>query len=89
MRVIVKMEPSAARALQHGQTTAPGAASLRQLTDELGLSLEPLHPGVEDPDLGSYFSAEVEEAAVTDLLDRLRSHQAIEGAYTKPPDEPA
>jgi hypothetical protein len=46
-----------------------------------------MHPGVDDPSLGSYFTADVDDNRVDAVLDALHSSAAIEAAYVKPADE--
>ena len=77
---------------------SPGPASRAVLRDVLGPSpeavLRPLHPGTDDPTLGSYFTVEVPdgpgaEQRVARLLTRLRACPEIAAAYVKPPDSMA
>jgi hypothetical protein len=90
MRVVVKAQPGATRALQRGAAQDPTSESLQQIADELGIVLEPQHPGVDDPELSSFFSVEVPDAAAAErVIASLQEKEAIEGAYLKPPDEPA
>jgi hypothetical protein len=50
--------------------------------------LEPVHPGVEDPLLASYFMAEVPDSTTAEwVIIHLRKSKAIEAAYRKPTDE--
>lgn len=83
MQVIVKVRSGTGQALRRGD-------SLTRITEELGVVPEPQHPGIDDPELSSYFSIEVPDAAEAErVIDRLRNSEAIEGAYLKPPDAPA
>jgi hypothetical protein len=84
MRITLELEAEAARALQRPTTVQPlpaAAAELRQLVATLGLDLRPLHPGVADPRLATYFFVDVADGAA---LDRLRSCIAVIAAYAKP-----
>jgi hypothetical protein len=86
MRVILELDAEVARALQRPATQRPpppAAAALRQLAATLGLDLQPLHPGVADPRLATYFFADVADGAA---LDRLRGCAAVVAAYAKPPE---
>jgi hypothetical protein len=68
---------------------APEAAEpeLRDLADEFGLSVRPLHAGTSDPVLGSYYIVSVPDASMArQVLDRLRQSPAVNAAYLKPPD---
>jgi hypothetical protein len=86
MRVTLELDAEAARALQRPTTVQPlpaAVAELRQLAATLGLDLRPLHPGVADSRLATYFFADVADVAA---LDRLRSCTAVVAAYAKPAD---
>jgi hypothetical protein len=90
MQVIVKVRSGTAHAPRRGEPRASAADSLTRITEELGVVPEPQHPGIDDPELSSYFSIEVPDAAEAErVIDRLRSSEVIEGAYLKPPDAPA
>jgi hypothetical protein len=55
---------------------------------QLGVQLEPLHPGAADPDLATQFAAHVPGAAADDVCTRLLTHPAVVAAYPKPADGP-
>lgn len=55
---------------------------------ELGIDLRPLHPGVEDAELSSWYTAG-ESAAEDRTVRVLRKLPGVVSAYAKPPDEPA
>ena len=64
-----------------------GEPELRELADEFGLSVRPLHAGTTDPVLGSYYIVSVPDALLAQqVLDRLRQIPAVNAAYLKPPD---
>jgi hypothetical protein len=84
MRIILELDAEVARALQRPAILPPlppAAVALRELAATLDLDLQPLHPGVADPRLATYFFADVADGAA---LDRLRSCAAVVAAYTKP-----
>jgi len=88
IQVIVQVSADVARTLQ--QRGAPTAESqeLLKIAEELGVLLEPVHPGVEDPLLAPYFMAEVPDSTTAEwVITHLRKFKAIEAAYLKPPDE--
>ena len=90
MRVTVKMVPAVAEQWRRGELESPAAQELASTVRDLGLVLEPLHPGVNHPDLASYFIADTSSpAAAQAAIERLLTSQAIDGAYVKPRDEPA
>ncbi len=88
MQVTVQVSADVARALhQQGPPTAESEAPLR-LIETFGLTLEPMHPDTDDPNLQSYFTVEVlDHATAQRVIDRLRQSEAVEAAYVKPPDE--
>jgi hypothetical protein len=47
-----------------------------------------MHPDSDDPALASWFTAEVGDDQVDEVLRILRSSAAIEAAYVKPAEEP-
>lgn len=64
---------------------APSPAD--ELAREFELALEPMHPRSEDRTLSTYFSADVPDERVEEVLGRLRASPAVEAAYVKPADE--
>lgn len=73
--------------LQRGMPTA-GSRELLTIAEELGVLLEPVHPGAEDPLLALYFMVEVPDSTTAErVIARLRESSAIEAAYLKPPNE--
>lgn len=68
--------------------TDTDAAELLRLTRELGITLEPMHPQAEEPELQIYFTVEVPDAQTAErVVKRLRGCAAVEAAYLKPMDE--
>jgi hypothetical protein len=71
--------------------TSPAAAgdssALRELLDEAGVALTPMHPGVDDAELRTWFEADVDDGRAGEILERLRACSAVESAYVKPADE--
>ena len=91
--VIVYVTDQAAHVL--GQPASGGAppsadvAELLALLQRLGVTLEPLHPGVEDAQLARQFRVRVAgRAAAAEVAERLRAARAVEGAYVQPPQGP-
>jgi hypothetical protein len=90
LRVTVKMAPAVAEQWRRGELESAAAQELAGTVRDLGLVLEPMHPGVDHPDLASYFIADTSgPAEARAAVDRLLATRAIDGAYVKPPDEPA
>ncbi|MEV6269196.1 hypothetical protein AB0L64_18630 [Kribbella sp. NPDC051936] len=55
----------------------------------LGIELRPLHPGVQDAELSTWFTAGEGDAEDTIMVRALRTLPGVVSAYAKPPDEPA
>jgi hypothetical protein len=61
---------------------------LQQISRELGIVLEPMHPGAQDPLLSPYFIVSVSDTAAADrIIASFQRYKAIEAAYLKPKDE--
>jgi hypothetical protein len=86
VEIVVEVTPELARLLRD----EPEAFGRHD--DVLGLpeiTLEPLHPGVEDPEFARYFVAQLpDEATVEDAIRRLRERAGVVSAYVKPGGEP-
>lgn len=86
MYVTVRLAPDVARALHHREQTAR-SEEVASATRELGVTLVPIHPGIEDGELMRYFAIEVPSQPVADgVIQRLRRCAAIDAAYVKPPE---
>jgi len=87
MQVTVKAHPETATRLAGGEVS-PETDELRQAATDLGVTLEPMFPGSEDPEMASYFAVEVATREHAErVADRLRSLEAVDAAYVKPSDE--
>lgn len=89
MQFTVQVRQEVAPAL-HGRGSAPPeVVELRQRLAELGVTLELVHPGADDPVLAAYLTAEVpDDAELTARVRRILEESAVvEAAYAKPPDE--
>jgi hypothetical protein len=87
MRVSIKLESQAASELHGNAATTSRTRAVVETARRHGAALRPMHPGTDDPELRSYFFADVdEEARAEELAKSLREHEAVEGAYIKPPD---
>jgi hypothetical protein len=61
-----------------------------ELARAAGTTLAPQHPGTRDPELASWYVAEVADPAGAERLAvALRGTPGVEAAYVKPGDEPA
>ncbi len=87
MRVTTRVREDVASALHRRQSSTTASRELSQVMDELGVALEPIHPGAEDPYLAPYFTVEVPDTATAErVIARLQNCEAVEAAYVKPPD---
>jgi hypothetical protein len=58
------------------------------MEEELGVVLEPLHPGVDDDDMARFFMIQMPDSTMAErVIARLRLSDSIEAAYLKPTDE--
>jgi hypothetical protein len=86
----VRVRADTAAALRDRRLTTPEVAEVLRTIDELGASIEPLHPGSDDPRLAPYFRVEVPDQGTADrIAAELRSRAAVEAAYVKEPESPA
>lgn len=89
MEIVVQLSQGAAAELARETEASAGAEQSVPGLEDLGLSLEPMHPGESDPALASYFTVEVPDADAADrALGALRRSDAVEAAYVKPSSEP-
>lgn len=86
MRVILQIWPEVARDLGAQKSATPEANEVAEAADEMGVSLQPMHPGVEDSTLAQFFTVQVPDDAVEQVIERLRNCRAVEAAYIKPPE---
>ena len=88
IQVIIQVAADVARTLQQQGAPTTESQELLKIAEELGVLLEPMHPGADDSLLAPYFMAEVPDSTTAELvIAHLRKSKAIEAAYLKPPDE--
>ncbi|QZZ20028.1 hypothetical protein J5X98_22480 [Leptothermofonsia sichuanensis E412] len=86
MQVIVKVSTDVTDNLYQAGSRNQTEELLEALND-FGLALQPMHPGVTDPELRSYFTvAAPDPVTAQQVIDRLQPMNAVEAAYVKPPD---
>jgi hypothetical protein len=84
--ITVQVTPETASAIRDA---SPGTEhpELQSLSRELGIAFHAMHPGTDDPTLRTYFTVDVQNAALAErVAQRLRDSPAIAAAYVKPPD---
>ncbi len=65
-----------------------GSEELLKIVKALGVRLEPMHPGTNDPNLMNYFIVEVPDSETAkSVIDHLQHIVGIDSVYIKPPDE--
>lgn len=95
MRVMIQLREDAAMEMhnQSGQMAEsaqsnPEMERLRKATEELGVRLEPVHPGQTHPLLTPFFMIEVPDQETADkTIRRLRRFKIVEAAYIKPDEQ--
>lgn len=95
MRVMVQLREDAAMELQQGQTgstsDSQGESETQKLLNaatELGVRLEPVHPGQTHPLLAPFFMVETPDRETAEkVIDRLSRFKTVEAAYLKPDEQ--
>lgn len=96
MRVNIQLRADAAMELHQGPVSSTSGSSegqvktkeLLEAASELGVRLEPLHPGQTHPLLAPHFTVEVPDRETAEkVIDRLSRFQIVEAAYIKPEEE--
>ena len=97
MNIVIQLRPEIAGLIlgEPGvQATSREVSGMKDDLDrelnQLGASLRPMHPGVQDANLGRFFYlCGVPDAEVPQALQGLRNLSAITAAYSKEPAQPA
>jgi len=86
--IILRLKESAIPAMHNRSPLTTETQELIKEAEDLGVALQPLHPGSIDPTLTPYFIAEMPDRMTAErLVTRLQRIRAIESAYIKPEDE--
>lgn len=81
-QLVVQLTVDGAAALIAGDA---GGAPIRRALAELGVKLQPLNPGIDDPVLATYFQATLSSPKTgTEIVTRLRGIPGVAAAYLKP-----
>lgn len=84
---MVKLEPTTARSLRD---RGEAGAQIGDVLARLHVGLRPMHPGVTDENLAAYYIVEGTGTSNEDEIARtLQATPGVDGAYVKPPAEPA
>ena len=95
MRVMIQLREDAAMELhqQSGQSigsskTETQAEQLLKAASELGVKLEPVHPGQTHPLLAPYFMVETPDRETAEkVINHLNRFEIVEAAYLKPEEQ--
>lgn len=88
MHVTLRLKADASLALHNLKPMTPASEELLKAAKELGVAIEPIHPGSKDPHLINYFKVEaIDRADAKRLVARLQRIAAVESAYLKSEDE--
>ena len=88
MYVVIRIKPDS---MCEGPHLVPGEipADLRDAASRLGINIQPMHPGVTDPTLASYFYVETPDQPTADrVIGQLQQLKSVEAAFLKPPEGP-
>lgn len=87
MQITVHLHSDVARELAERSPPSAATQALQQTIARLDLTLQPLHPGTNDPELKTQFWIEVPTQAMAEqVIQQLLQLKATEGAYFKPLD---
>lgn len=82
--VTVQLDLDTARAL-HGGTRSAATIGVQRVTDELGITLKPQHPGQTHQLLLPFFVVDAPDRATAErIARRLREAPGVEGAWVPP-----
>jgi len=89
MVVTVITTPEVADILSGNGEASPASEALLETLNELGVTMEPMHPGIEVDTLKVFYTIIVPNIETAQLvINRLLAMpEAIEGAYVTPGDE--
>ena len=88
MKLVVQVTPETAKEIREQHYDNNATKELIVAAQDLGVTLEPMHPDVEDENLALYFSVSAENAEAAQLIaERLRKLKAVDAAYSKPHEE--
>jgi hypothetical protein len=87
-KVQVQLSPDTALVFHQRKPSSKQSEKLQRVLNELGISLQPVHPGIEDPILIPFFEIEISDTSSgQQIIERLNELESVEAAYIKPRDE--
>lgn len=85
MKVLVKFSPHLATTFQTSSSESPELLSVIQEASAHGTELQRVHPDTDDPELASWYQAEVgNEHDASVLADALLATDGVDAAYAQP-----
>ncbi len=83
------VEPEVASDLLSPQPRGQAAREILDIASSHGLTVEQLHPGIDDPLMSrNFFIAVPDQETAQAIVSRLQGLQGVESAYFTPPGEP-
>jgi hypothetical protein len=90
MRVLVQLRMPEALALHSGAEPSVALRQIKEIADEVGAQLRPVHPDSSDELLAPFFTLEVANAVDADrVVRRLLATEAVISSYVEPSIGPA
>ena len=86
--IIILVSEDVARELHKDAPITAQTQKLIEIAEELGVVLEPLHPGTEDPSLIPFFATNVlDMQEAKRVIAQFQASDVVESAFIKPPEE--
>jgi hypothetical protein len=86
VEIVVQLREDVARGVSAREPEGE-ADDVRRRADELGVSIEPMHPGESDPLLTPYFVVQAPGDDAPRIAEELSALPGVEAAYVKPAAE--
>jgi hypothetical protein len=87
MDVVVQLSPDTAR-LEATSSQKHPLTAVRKALGKHARTLEPVHPGIDDPELSNTFRVRVPDAkSAAKVVEAVRKVPSVTAAYVKPQDE--
>lgn len=87
MEVVIQLRPTDESPTDRGIPSAAVADVIAALGD-LGVDVEPMHPGAVDELLTPWLTVDVDDLHVAEeVITRLEQHDGVDAAYIKPAGE--
>ncbi len=87
MDIVIQVAPDRTQA--SAEQSERRLKAVRRTIAELGLRLEPMHPGSRDPILSNYYYVRAPDPqTATRVIEIVRELPSVSAAYVKPGDKP-